>query len=367
MAKLTKSPVVGLPVAALMAASLAGCAGQSPATSGVPGASTSGAGPAAGGQITIEGGTGKYGDCLKSQYYDPFAASTGISVVLAPQGDGSLTPAKLAQQTRTYQIDVGSAGFAGDVEADGAQYLEPIDYSVVPKDELYPGFALTYGAGVPPNAIAFGYNPTFVKNKPQRIEDFFDPAGFPGKRGIVAVTDPDVLAIALIASGVAPDKVVPFDYDRAFAELDKIKSDIIWAQSGTQARQLFDAGEAPMELTFSSRYKESVDAGKSAEVVWDGFSVYVNYWYVPKGDPNKDAAMKFLAYVESKDVNGKLSDCVAVGTSNSLSKVNADMAPYVPSAHLDGRYVNLNTPDALTWVAEHAEEIHDKFEAWKTN
>jgi putative spermidine/putrescine transport system substrate-binding protein len=178
--------------------------------------------------------------------------------------------------------------------------------------------------------------------------------------------EPDIIALALIASGVDPAHVTPFDYDTAFAELDKIKPDIIWAESGTQARQLLEAGEAPMVLTFSSRIKESVDAGTDAVAVWDGFSVFFDTWVVPKGDPKAADAMKLIAYISSKEHNAAMSECVAVGVSNTEATGNPAVADYLASSHFDQRHVVLSDSANLAWMQANAADIHDKFQAWKT-
>ena len=352
---------VALPITLLAWTSSPAATQSAPATAPTAGS------VAASGSLVAEGGTGQYGDCLVSQLYTPFSQESGITVTAAPEGDGSLTAEQLAVQTKNYQVDVNFAGTPGDVEAQGPTILEPIDYSVVPKDQLYDGFAFQYGVGGPPNALVFGYNPASLNGKtPTKLEDFFDTTNFPGKRGILQFMEPDIIALALIAAGVDPAYVTPFDYDKAFAELDKIKPDIIWAQSGTQARQLLEAGEAPLELTFSSRIKESVDAGTNAAIVWDGFSVFFDTWVVPKGDPKAADAMQLIAYMSSADHNGAMSQCVAVGVSNKQATANPQVTDYLASSHYDARHVVLSDPTNLAWMQANASDIHDKFQAWKT-
>jgi putative spermidine/putrescine transport system substrate-binding protein len=339
---------------------------QASASASATSAPTSGA-SGSGGTLAVEGGTGQYGDCLQSQWYTPYTQATGTTIQVAPEGDGSLTVEQLAVQTKNYQVDVNFAGTPGDVESQGPNILEPVDYSVVNKDQLYDGFAFTYGVGGPPNGFVFGYNADALNGKtPTKLEDFFDTTNFPGKRGILQFMEPDIIALALIASGVDPAHVTPFDYDKAFGELDKIKDSIVWAQSGTQARQLLEAKEAPMELTFSSRIKESVDAGTNAKVVWDGFSVFFDTWVVPKGDPKAADAMKLIAYISSAEHNAAMSQCVAVGVSNKQATGNPAVSDYVVSSHYDARHVILSDSANLQWMEANASDIHDKFQAWKT-
>ena len=56
-----------------------------------------------------------------------------------------------------------------------------------------------------------------------RWADLFDTAKIPGKRTFYKWSAPGVLEIALLADGVAPDKLYPLDLDRAFKKLDTIK------------------------------------------------------------------------------------------------------------------------------------------------
>ena len=319
-------------------------------------------------EVVIEGGTGLFADCLRTQYYDAYTEATGTTVLEAPEDDGIVRP-KLAVETGNYQVDVDFVSSPDLVQNNGPDILEPIDYSKVPKDEIIDGLALEYGVGVNPNALVLGYNEDFMPEgkTPQRIEDFFDLKQFPGKRSIFEFLESHTIALALLADGVAPDELVPFDYERAFAKLDTIKDELVFAQSGTNARSLLDSGEAPIQITFASRIKESLDAGQHAGIAWDGFSLFSDFMVIPKNDPRKDLAMDLVAFISSKEVSGNMSDCVAVGPANTKAEVNPDVKPFLPTSHLDQRHVVLTSPDFLTWTTEHSEEIFNKFQEWRTN
>jgi putative spermidine/putrescine transport system substrate-binding protein len=331
-----------------------------------PAASTSS--PAAATDVVIEGGTGNFADCLRTSYYDPYTSATGITVLEAPEDDGIARP-KLAVDTGVYQVDVDFVSEAELVQKNGPDILEPIDYNLVPKDEIIPGLALDYGVGVNPNALVVGYNEAFLPEggqKPAGIADFFDLQKFPGKRAIFEFLEAHTIALALLADGVPVDQLVPFDYDRAFAKLDTIKDQLIFAQSGTDARSLMDSGEAPIEITFASRVKESIDAGESAGIGWDGFSLFSDFMVIPKGDPNRDTAMNLVAFISSKEVSGNMSNCVAIGPANTQAAVNPDVKDFLPTSHLDQPHVVLTTPESLQWTTEHSEEIFNKFQEWRT-
>jgi putative spermidine/putrescine transport system substrate-binding protein len=336
-----------------------------PAATGTPAAAT----PAAATDVVIEGGTGLFADCLRTSYYDPYTEASGITVLEAPEDDGIARP-QLAVETGVYQVNVDFVSSPDQVQLNGPDILEPIDYDRVPRDEIIPGLALEHGVGVNPNGLVVGYNEAFLADPtvtPTGINDFFDLEKFPGKRAIFEFLEAHTIALALLADGVPEDELVPFDYDRAFAKLDTIKAELVFAQSGTNARELMDSGEAPIQITFASRVKESIDAGESAGIGWDGFSLFSDFMVVPKGDPKSDAAMDLIAFISSKEVSGNMSNCVAIGPANTQAAVNPDVQDFLPTSHLEERHVVLTNPEFLAWMTENSEDIFNRFQEWRTS
>ena len=81
---------------------------------------------------------------------------------------------------------------------------------------------------------------------PQNWVDFWDAKKFPGPRTL-RDSPVDNLEFALMADGVAPDKLYPLDIDRAFKKLDAIKPHIsVWWKTGAQSAQLLVDKEAIM-------------------------------------------------------------------------------------------------------------------------
>ena len=69
---------------------------------------------------------------------------------------------------------------------------------------------------------------------------------FPGPRSLENSPKGN-LEFALLADGVAPDKLYPLDVDRAFKKLDQIKHHIpVWWTNGAQHVQLLIDGEVSM-------------------------------------------------------------------------------------------------------------------------
>ena len=99
------------------------------------------------------------------------------------------------------------------------------------------------------------------KNGPKSWKDFFDTAGFPGKRGLRKGPKFN-LEFALYADGVPAKDIYSLlatkkGVERAFAKLGTIKKDIIWWETGAQPQQLLAAGEVLMTAAYSGRDREA--------------------------------------------------------------------------------------------------------------
>lgn len=118
-------------------------------------------------------------------------------------------------------VDV-EADFALRAAAEGL--LEPLDFKVIQRDKIDPRFVSDYGVGSFFFSFVLGYNEGKLgAAKPQDWTALFDTKTYPGKRALYKWPSPGVLELALLADGVAADKLYPLDLDRAFKKLDTIR------------------------------------------------------------------------------------------------------------------------------------------------
>jgi putative spermidine/putrescine transport system substrate-binding protein len=268
-------------------------------------------------------------------------------------------------ETGTYDTDVVFPSPSMVTDELGAQYLEPIDYSVVNKDELIPGTYTNYGVALDLFSWAFGYRTD--QPAPTKWEDFFDTTNFPGKRGLVSWDVQTVLIGALLADGVAPDELLPIDVDRALAKLDTIKADIVWFDTGSAGQDLLATGEVRFVQLYANRITSSKANGEQVDVLWDGQVIVADYLGIPKGDPNAATAQALIAHMVSKDINGQFSFCQPASPSNSLSEVNPEIANDLPTNHLDQRYVISSSADISAYFAENQDALTNAFNEWKSS
>ncbi len=309
--------------------------------------------------FTSWGGTTQ--DAQKASWADPYTAAGGPAVVQ----DGPTDYGKLQAMVEANAVtwDVVDVEYDYGLQAAAKGLLEPLDFSIIDKSKLDPRFVSDYQVGSFYFSFVLGYNPAnFTAEQPKTLADLFDTAKFPGKRTFYKWSAPGVIEAALVADGVAPDKLYPLDLDRAFKKLDTIKKDIVWWSSGAQSQQLLASGEAPIGFFWNGRLAALAADGAPVGIAWDQNITAADGLVVPKGSANKEAAMKFIAYATS--AKGQADFAAASG----YAPINTDSAALLDPA------VRATLPDAQTapqinadmkYWAEHRDEIGTRWYAWQ--
>ncbi|WFU39981.1 ABC transporter substrate-binding protein [Bradyrhizobium sp. CB82] len=314
--------------------------------------------------LTVEIASGTVGSCYREAYLQPFERETGIEVLTVPENYND-SKFKLAANSHNYIADVMYVETFLPYSPDAAKYLEPIDYSVINREELIPELAQTYTVADGTYATTLGYNTEKTGGRiPIGWVDFFDVQKFPGKRGV----NNDALQmpiVALLADGVDPKDLVPLDFDRAFKKLDTIRKEMVFFSGGAQAQDLLSSGETPLSVSYASRVVAARADGKPVAQVWNGFLVVGNTWAIPKGNPNKETAMKYLAFVLSRKINARISSCSVTSPSNKYSKIESKWEDDLPFRHLDKPHILLNSPQIASWIGSHQAEINERYQHWK--
>jgi len=305
---------------------------------------------------------GDWGKCQRTTFADTFEKKTGIKVIDGPFLDEGQMRA--AVETGVYDVDVVFPPPNMVLDDQGAQYLEPIDYSLVNKDELLAGTYTKYGVALDLFSWAFGYR-TDAGAVPKTWQDFYNVKDFPGKRGLVSWDVSTVLIGALLADGVAPDKLIPIDVDRALAKLDTIKDNIVWFGTGSDGQNLLVTGEVAYIQLYANRITSSRDKGEPVNVVWDGQIIQADYLGIPKGSPNAAIAQKLIAHMTSSAVNGQFSFCQPGAPANMKSAINPKVADDLPTNHLDVLHVVSSSPEIAGYFEKNMAKITDTFNTWK--
>jgi putative spermidine/putrescine transport system substrate-binding protein len=103
--------------------------------------------------------------------------------------------------------------------------------------------------------------------------------------------------------------------------------------------------------------------GKNLKITWTGGIYDLDYWVMPKGTPNKDAALKFIAAASSADAQAEYAKNISYGPTNNkaLAKLDAKVLGLLPTS-------TANSKDALQFNigfwADQGEALEKRFSAW---
>ena len=299
-------------------------------------------------------------DAQKAAWADKFTSQSGLNVLQdGPTDYGKIKAMVEAGSTNWDVVDV-----EGDyaVQAGKTGLLEPLDFTVIDKAKLDPRFVTDHSVGSFYYSFVIGCAKDAVKECPKTWADLFDTQKFPGKRAFYKWSAPGVIEAALLADGVAPDKLYPLDLDRAFKKLDTIKSDIVWWTSGAQSQQLLASAEAPFGSFWNGRLTALAQTGVNVETSWDQNITAADALVVPKGAKNKEAAMKFIALATSAEGQKELAVATGYAPTNLDSPALMDDA--VRKTLPDAQTASQINADMSYW-ADHRDAIGERWYAWQ--
>jgi putative spermidine/putrescine transport system substrate-binding protein len=339
------------------------------------------AAPAAAQEITVMSWGGAYTKSQVEAYYKPFTAETGINVV-SVDADNPATPIKAQVEAGNVTVDVADVEFADAVRLCDEGLLEPIDHSILapgadgsaPEDDFVPDSLVDCFVPTIVYTIAVAYDTTKFPEKPTSVADFFDLEKFPGKRSMRRNAKSN-LEMALMADGVPAAEVydvlgTPEGVDRAFAKLDTIKADTIWWEAGAQAPQLLADGEVTMAAAFNGRiFSAAITEGKPFEILWDGQVYETEGYVIPKGAPNVEDALKFIAFASQPQQLADQASWISYGPARKSSgdlvgmyqDGKTDMKPHMPTA---AENLTNALPSSYEFWVDHDSELNERFNAW---
>jgi putative spermidine/putrescine transport system substrate-binding protein len=313
--------------------------------------------------LTFASFGGVYQEAQREGWLVPYTELTGVQFQESEESSNATIKAQVeAGNVEWDVVDVGN-----DFGLDGnADLLEELDYTLIKQDEILDGFATKYRVGDITYGVVLAYNTDKTAGVvPEGWADFFDTTKIPGKRGLWKYSTGGVLEFALMADGVKPaDLYTPtLDVDRALAKLDTIKDDIVWWDSGAQSQDLIGSGEVAMSMIWNGRgYSAKHTDNKPVEMQWNQQILTADYFVVPKGTPNKQVAMEFIAWATCANNNAAVSQKIPYGPTNKNSKPNEAVVQDLAVTNIDENTGYFN--DA--YLIDNFDAIDAPFQAWLT-
>ena len=270
------------------------------------------------GKLVFVNWGGDAGSAYDRAYGAPFRQETGIPV---RQDESGPTEEAVAAQFEGGQ----PAWDVVDIDPFSAQALgkrgimEPIDYSVVDRSRMRPGFGWEFAASSYFYSYIIAYDATkFGDAVPRGMADFFDVEKFPGKRSLYQWGS-GMWEAALLADGVEPRNLYPLDLDRAHRKIAAFKQHVLayWG-SGNESQSLLLSGEVSMALIWSTRAGlVEKDSGGSISFIWDQGLIAPGAMGVIKGNPGgREAAMAFIASAQDPQKQVVMFEMLGQGPAN---------------------------------------------------
>jgi putative spermidine/putrescine transport system substrate-binding protein len=289
--------------------------------------------------ITVVSFGGSYQEGQSKALFQPAAKALGIT--LKEETYTSIADLRLKVRANAVTWDVVASGSGSAARAGAEGILEKLDYKVIDTKDFLPNLAGEYCVGGDVFSTVLAWNTkTYGQNGPQSWADFWDVKKFPGKRsyrkGVAGALEP-----ALMADGVPANKVYevlsqPGGIDRAIKKIKELKPHIsVWWASGAQHAQLMKDGEVDMITGWNGRF--DVVAKDGAQVAYTFNQALLDYdcFAVPKGAPNRDIAMKFLAEISKPQYQAEFTKYITYGPTNrkayDLGTIDAAYAKRLPS------------------------------------
>lgn len=268
---------------------------------------------------------GQFGKALREAFFDPAEKELGFAIKDMSRTD--MAKIRAMVQSANIEWDVVNVNTLEVGRGAKEGLWEPIDWTVIDPKVAGPAGKMEYG--VPFIGITNGITYSTDKYKsasvaPRTWADFWDAKRFPGRRALDNRVR-FILEVALMADGLAPDKLYPIDVERAFRSLEKIRPSIdVWANPPVGGPQLIASGEVDMAFGVNNEVENARQRGAPLGFVFNQGVYTTNAWVVVKGTPNRAKAMQFIGAVSQPQYQVRLAELTYFGP------MNPDALPLIP-------------------------------------
>jgi putative spermidine/putrescine transport system substrate-binding protein len=264
-------------------------------------------------EVVVAGFGGETYETRHRLLFGPFTDLSGARVVDAAWDYGKFVTMVESANPEWDLIDFDGYSTVGLVE-DGNAPAKLADW-VRRCDRVDEGYR-DYAAGGYAYSVVLGWS-SDLDAAPRSWSDFFDTERFPGKRAFPKSIYAGTAELALMADGVAKDDLYPLDFDRAFAKLDEIKSDLVFYDSYAQGQQFIVQGSASMIATANSRMIQLRDTGQGDFTYSDAVLYPWSCFPMPASARHADAANALVDFLSHPQIQATVARELHLGPTVS--------------------------------------------------
>jgi putative spermidine/putrescine transport system substrate-binding protein len=322
---------------------------------------------ASAGQVVVRGLGGAYQAAMEKAIFGPFTEATAIKVVTQP---ATAAQVRAMVEAKRVQIDVVDLGSTGQLALQKVGALEPLDYGtfkLTNPDDIQQDVRLSHMVGNLYFSTVMVYNTEVFSadNHPHSWAEFWDVKRFPGARTLADQTSGAAeFEFALLADGVAMDKLYPIDLDRAFTALDRIKGNVVkWWDTGAVSAQLLERKEAVLGGLWNGRAQDLIDKGAPLAIEWNEAKRQLQALSIVKDAPNLANARRFIDFALQPKVQAELTQYIAYGPTNkkAFAFVRPEDAQKLPS---EPKHFAQSFDQNQDWWGDNLTEVGRRWQAW---
>lgn len=254
------------------------------------------------GVVNIASYGGAINDGFRKAWFDDFEKETGIKVNLG--SNAGLALAKLQAMNPNGAewdiVDLTASEFAIALRED---MILPLDTGIVDTSKVVPGYFNDYGVsyGVFLTCTAWDERVVSEAQAPENWSHVWDMNRIPGRRSLNIVKNSgNSIEFALLADGVAMDKLYPCDLDRAFESLSRLgRENISWATTNQEPIQRFISGEVTVGASYIGRVIIARRAGARIGYTTNQGQSSIDFLGVMKNAKNSSEAFELINYIAS--------------------------------------------------------------------
>lgn len=305
----------------------------------------------------------------------PYMAETGQRIEVLDY-HGGLDEIRRQVRSLNIQWDLVDVELADAIRGCEEGLFEPIDpATLAPAPDGDPAIGDFLPPALQDCAVGTVFWSTVLAYAPDRypqapptgLAALFDPAGYPGRRGLRR-TPKGNLEWALLADGVAPGQVyatlsTEAGLRRALRRLDAIKPLIRWWEVGLEGVRLLETGQVAMGSVYSGRVNTGAPGTRPLTLIWDRQLLSLDLLAVPRGNLRRDQALDLLRYATASERLAAQATEIPYGPArrSALQALPAERRNLLPTAE-----ANLETALVIDgeWWSEHFERINVRFEDW---
>lgn len=317
------------------------------------------------GQMVFASWGGAFQEAQEEALLTPFSEMFDVEVT----SDSTADYGKFTSMVETGNVswDVMHSGGEFIYRATEQDLLEPIDYDIVDVTDMPEELVHPYGVFNVSTSNLLAWNTDLVgDNPPKNWEALWDMETYPGKRALWDSAKTSI-EIALLADGVSPNELYPLNEDkieRAFNKLDQIKNDVVWWTSGAEPAQLLSSGEVVMAMAWNGRVQPVKAEGGPVDFTFEQALLSIDGMVIPKGAPNKTAAMHFLNFVMQAESQAELGKLLPYGPTNPNAY---DFLSDEEAAELNSSPENIQKQVYIAeewWGGPEGTELAERWKAW---